>query len=743
MTALKDQSLMSRFGIAALWVIALTVVTESWEAPFGFRLGDYPARGIDSRVAFERIDVIASESRRRDAEDGVPLVFRHDPSAIAQLPDRFRADLGEISAADSLEDVSESTRRAFSFGPTQPPDVVETRFSKLREAVEDAGPLSTDDRIKDILSEFRNFLTPLASNGVISPTDVARLQLDRGTQLRVVPKANENDVTLVEPVLLTKVQLSDQLNDGGELGSKWLSYPHLAPIRTAVKAWLTTQLAPTLEYDEAATKQARGAARDAVADVVETFDQGESLVARQTLLQAEELSLLEAEHAAVDRSVTFIERLTRLGLSSLLILLLVVLNLYYLGRVDQRVIHHTSRLAIYATSVVLTVALAKALSFDPWRAEVAPILIFSMIYRVAYSQVFATVSAFTLCLLVTLSTTGDVRQFVVLIAASAAAIQLIGRVQTRTTLVRVGFFTGLIYVGVFFAMRAVGDPIPIELLTSSMVIREALLGGAWCLFCGYLVTGSLPFVESTFGVVTDINLLELSDPSHPLLQELVRRAPGTYAHSMAVGSISESAAEAVGGNGLLCRVAAYFHDAGKMLKPDYFIENLGSGETSPHDQLAPAMSKLVIIGHVKDGVDLAEQHNLPRPIVDFIEQHHGTTLVEYFYREASKKAEGRPEARTDAEEESFRYPGPKPQTREAGVMMIVDACESASRAMTDPTPKRLEQLVRDLTMKRLLDGQFDECDLTLSDLHKIEVSIAKSLTAMYHGRIKYPDAKSA
>ena len=180
-----------------------------------------------------------------------------------------------------------------------------------------------------------------------------------------------------------------------------------------------------------------------------------------------------------------------------------------------------------------------------------------------------------------------------------------------------------------------------------------------------------------------------------------------------------------------------------MLKPEYFIENLGVGQDSPHDNLAPAMSKLVIIGHVKDGVDLAEQHNLPRPIVDFIEQHHGTTLVEYFFREASKQVENKPDNRTDAEEESFRYPGPKPQTREAGVMMLVDACESASRALTDPTPRRLEQLVRDLLMKRLLDGQFDECNLTLSDLHKIESSIAKSLTAQYHGRVKYPDAKHA
>jgi putative nucleotidyltransferase with HDIG domain len=189
-------------------------------------------------------------------------------------------------------------------------------------------------------------------------------------------------------------------------------------------------------------------------------------------------------------------------------------------------------------------------------------------------------------------------------------------------------------------------------------------------------------------------------------------------------------------------VGAYFHDIGKMLKPNYFVENMTGGENR-HEHLAPAMSTLIIIGHVKDGADLARQHNLPQALIDFVEQHHGTTLVEYFYHEATRQAEEQPDHRTDAEEAHFRYPGPKPQTREAAVLMIADAVEGASRTLSEPTPSRIERLIHDIVMKRLLDGQFDESGLTFTELGRIEESLTKSLAAMYHGRVKYPEQRTA
>jgi putative nucleotidyltransferase with HDIG domain len=270
----------------------------------------------------------------------------------------------------------------------------------------------------------------------------------------------------------------------------------------------------------------------------------------------------------------------------------------------------------------------------------------------------------------------------------------------------------------------------------SLIAADSTRNFICCTLAGFLLTGSLPLVERWFGIVTDISLLELADGSHPLLQELVRRAPGTYTHSITVATLAEAGAETIGANPLLTRVGSYFHDVGKMLKPQYFIENQTG--VNLHDSLEPALSTLVIFGHVKDGLALAEEYRLPQPIIDFIAQHHGTTLVEYFYREAMRVQEDRGQGTCELEA-SFRYTGPKPQTRETAIVMLADAVESSSRALSEPTPSSLRKLVHDLLMKRLLDGQFEESGLTLTELHLIEESLYKSLSAVFHARIKYPE----
>jgi putative nucleotidyltransferase with HDIG domain len=302
----------------------------------------------------------------------------------------------------------------------------------------------------------------------------------------------------------------------------------------------------------------------------------------------------------------------------------------------------------------------------------------------------------------------------------------------------------LIYVGLWAAAVAFATQIGAHLLEDrvfdTQLLYEAARMGVWTLLAGFLMTGLLPFVERLFGVLTDLSLLEVGDVAHPLLQELVRRAPGTYNHSINVASIGEAAAEAIGARGLLVRVGAYFHDIGKMLKPAYFVENQGT--ENRHESLVPAMSTLIIIAHVKEGAELARQYKLPQPIVDLISEHHGTTLVEYFYRRATERQQADPDA-GDVDEQTYRYPGPKPTTRESAVLMLSDAVESASRALTEPTPARIASLVHELAMKRLLDGQFDECGLTLEELELIEQSLVKSLTAVYHGRVKYPDQRTA
>jgi putative nucleotidyltransferase with HDIG domain len=253
------------------------------------------------------------------------------------------------------------------------------------------------------------------------------------------------------------------------------------------------------------------------------------------------------------------------------------------------------------------------------------------------------------------------------------------------------------------------------------------------------VQGALPFIERTFRVATALTLLEYRDANRPLLQRLAHEAPGTYNHSLVLGTMAESACKAIGADGLLAHVGALYHDIGKIQKAEYFAENQ-EASINRHDRLAPTMSLLIILGHVKDGLEMAREYGLPRVLYPFIAEHHGTTVVRYFHHVASEKqpqiASGKHD-RAVAEAE-FRYPGPKPQSKETAVLMLCDGVEGAVRALPDPTAGRIEAIVNQVLQARLKDGQFDECDITLRELHRVEESVVKSLCTFYHGRVAYP-----
>jgi len=266
---------------------------------------------------------------------------------------------------------------------------------------------------------------------------------------------------------------------------------------------------------------------------------------------------------------------------------------------------------------------------------------------------------------------------------------------------------------------------------------------------GLLVGGLLPVIESIFGVTTEVSWLELADLNHPLMKRLSIEAPGTYHHSLVVANLSEAAAESIGANAAMTRVCAYFHDIGKLTKPEYFIENMDPAD-NPHDDLTARMSALILIAHVKDGVDLAIKHKLNCSIIDVIEQHHGTSLAWYFYKRAlDQKAEmlrlveqgkSKEDDVPQVSEEVFRYPGPTPQFKEAAIISLADAVESASRTLEKPNASRIETLVDDLVLDRMKDGQLDECDLTIADLAKVKASFVKTLLSMMHSRVKYQKA---
>ncbi len=252
----------------------------------------------------------------------------------------------------------------------------------------------------------------------------------------------------------------------------------------------------------------------------------------------------------------------------------------------------------------------------------------------------------------------------------------------------------------------------------------------------FLVTGLLPFFEFMFKVFTNISLLELADFNHPLLKRLVLEAPGTYHHSLMVGNLAEIASEEVGANALLARVGAYYHDIGKLDKPEYFSENQDKN-FNKHDELSASMSKLVIMDHVKGGVELAQKFRLNNAIIDFIMQHHGTSLVYYFYRRALETTE----TSEDVQQDVYRYPGPKPQTKETAIVLLADSVEAACRALDEPTAERISDMVHRVINNKFIDGQLDSCDLTLRDLEKIATTFIHILGAFYHSRIDYPEAQ--
>ncbi len=326
------------------------------------------------------------------------------------------------------------------------------------------------------------------------------------------------------------------------------------------------------------------------------------------------------------------------------------------------------------------------------------------------------------------------------------AVALTRRVRRRGNLLRAGFYVGL----TTFLLALAFNKIDLALMTTTeglsvevIKILVVLSGG---LLTGMVVSGLLPALESLFTITTNISWLELSDLNHKLLRKLQLEAPGTYHHSMVVATLAESAAEEVGANASMCRVCSYFHDIGKLSKPEYFIEN--QGDRNPHDTLTPTMSAIVIIAHVKDGVDKAIKHKLNPKIIEVIREHHGDSLVRFFHHkareqllEAEKKVEEGIENKEDLPEvdtKSFRYPGPCPSSRESAIISLADCVESASRSLKKPTPQKIRNLVNDIVMAKVTSGQLNNSNLTMGDIKKACDSFCTTLRSMMHARIDYP-----
>ena len=311
-----------------------------------------------------------------------------------------------------------------------------------------------------------------------------------------------------------------------------------------------------------------------------------------------------------------------------------------------------------------------------------------------------------------------------LISGTISSI-LVKDARKRTTIILAGFIVGIVQVVSLIFIEYFWLGLPDRYLTLFM---NAIISSI-------VVLGGLPVFEYLFRTLTNISLLELADFNHPLLQRMVLEAPGTYHHSLLVGNLCESACRQIGANALLARVGAYYHDIGKLSKPEYFGENLTASGASKHDALSPEMSKLVIMNHVKEGVEIAKKYKLNPTLIDFILQHHGTSLAYYFYHRALQNIDTEKEVK----EEGFRYPGPKPNTKETAIVLLADSVEAASRALKDPTPAKIKETANKVINNKFIEGQLDECELTLKDLEKISAVFIRILGGIYHSRITYPE----
>lgn len=408
----------------------------------------------------------------------------------------------------------------------------------------------------------------------------------------------------------------------------------------------------------------------------------------------------------------------------LLVLIFQAIIIGYLFVLDKDILKNTKKITILAIIILGALIISKAIyNISPY---LMPISAAAMLISILINPKLSVLINFIISILLGVITGNDINVVTMcIIGGTVGAIGVVYANQ-RHNIFLTGLLISLVNVISIITFGLIGD------LGYTDIIKDSIYGIINGVFSAVLTIGSLPFWEGVFSVVTPLKLLELSNPNNPLLKKLLLEAPGTYHHSIIVGNLAENAAEAINCNPLVVRVGAYYHDIGKLKRPYFFKENQ-LGSDNPHDKINPSLSTLIITSHIKDGIELAQKYKIPNVIKDIIQEHHGDTLVAFFYHKAMNG-----ENPDLVQEDSFRYSGPKPQSKEAALIMIADSVEAAVRSIQQPTKGKIEALVRQIIKSKLDDGQLDECDLTLKDLNIIANSFLNVLFGIFHERIEYP-----
>ncbi|MFN6402157.1 MAG: HD family phosphohydrolase [Planctomycetota bacterium] len=752
----KNYDSIRRVLVVLLTGLVLSLLLRGWEPPFPYRIGFVPQRAIPARVPFQIEDEVQTDRLRLQTAKQVLCVYENRKEPLIQLREELHDALFSIRNHQkelALDDEQLKLIEDFGVSPegTNP---VGLQAKDVIDCIKQT--LATDSDIKNFDDAMQKIFEPLEEVGVLQKLVHDPL---KGSQrfIKIIQAGRDDQKLNVDVSRVRRAELIVTLKGSleKEFKNQFMddSSDLLAQI---VHRYLSTKLPTTLTFREDLSNVERIAAVNAIKPTMVSYETTYgALVPMGKPLGAKEIRLLRTEHQAYMSQMSIGQKIQRLIATwGLLAAVCALCGFFILQSKDRSPLMETHKLIRLVGLAAFSILIAVMASIDPFHIEIVPVTLCAITATLVYGRPTALMLLAAICLVIAFSTGGDLAEYILTFSAAAGAILLCGRIRNRTRLVYVGLGVSLVVFATCLGLGVLtGQSLefPVETfegsfsksvpLFSSQLIIEAIKQAAFVALCGPLMVGILPFIERLFDIETDLSLLELGDMSHTLLRQLAQRAPGTYNHSISVASLAESAAESIGANGLLVRVGACFHDIGKMFKPNYFIENQMPG-SNRHDSLQPELSTLVIIAHVKDGADLAKQHRIPQRIIDFIEQHHGTTLVEYFYNQAIKENEGN-EDLEEVSETQFRYPGPKPQTKESAILMIADAVESATRALREPTSSRIQTLVDQIAMKKLLDGQFDECELTLVELDTIKQSLIKNLNAIHHGRVKYPDQQSA
>jgi putative nucleotidyltransferase with HDIG domain len=581
-------------------------------------------------------------------------------------------------------------------------------------------------------------INQILEKGVVGNKKLLMAQKGKGIILRDIDTQQEHKITDLDRFY----NLEGALQYFNQVIEQRMKNQHTADFLEITKYLAKSTINPNITFNKRETELRKEKAKRSVKPIYFQVKKSEMIVREGEKINATHLWKLEAEAESKTNAPTLSMALSMTIIIGILLAAsyLMLVNRQNSFKEDSKSLIFISLTLLFMFFLVLlynTVAEEVARGFYFFTAQALlfalPITLGAILISIFQGLEVAISFSLILSILASIVVEGRIEFFVYFLIGSLLAASGVRNCRERLIVIKTGLKVGLLNMVMSLLIQTLyGNPYS---FIGAISIVFGFLGGV---LAGVIATGFLPLIEISFGFTTDIKLLELSSLDQPILKDLMVKAPGSYHHSVMVSTLVEATAEYINANPLLAKVSAYYHDIGKIKKPLYFVENQIKGDNR-HEKLAPSMSSLILISHVKDGVELAKKHRLGKEIIDIIQQHHGTSLISYFYQKSKEQNKRRASRSSPIKEEDFRYPGPKPQTKEAGLVLVADAVEAASRTLINPTPARIQGMVQKIINNIFSDGQLDECELTLKDLNQIAKTFSKTLSGIFHSRIEYPE----